>query len=120
MGKRRPAPYRSRMPALATSVGALIREARSRSGLTQAQLAEKCGIATTEISKYENGHRTPSLESLDRLAEALGLSTLELLGASDVAASGDVQALDQLLRGRSPSLRRAVMGAAKALIDELE
>ncbi|WP_439697471.1 helix-turn-helix domain-containing protein [Mucilaginibacter sp. AW1-7] len=35
-------------------IGALIREARSAQNMTQQQLADKCGIAKSHISKAEN------------------------------------------------------------------
>lgn len=111
------------MKALVPSVPDLIRVARTRAGLTQAQLADVSGIATPEISRYENGHRTPSLESLDRLARAMGISTLELLGASSEPGerpSADVESLVALLRGRPPAFQRAVLGMARVLSLELD
>ena len=47
-------------------------DARSSLGLTQQQVAERTGIAQTEISKLENGTRNPSIKLLQRLAAGLG------------------------------------------------
>lgn len=52
-------------------------EARTSQNLTQKQLAEKTGIAQTEISRLENGTRNPSLNLLKRLAAAMD-STLKI------------------------------------------
>lgn len=48
-------------------------DARKASGLTQQQLAEKTGIAQADISKLENGSANPSLRTLRRLADGLGM-----------------------------------------------
>ena len=41
--------------------------------LTQQELAEKTGIAQTEISRIENGSRNPSLKILQRLADGMNM-----------------------------------------------
>ncbi len=48
-------------------------EARKASGLTQKDLAERTGIAQGDISKLENGSANPSLRTLQRLAEGMGM-----------------------------------------------
>ncbi len=48
-------------------------EARTSQHLTQKQLAEKTGIAQTEISRLENGNRNPSIRLLQRLADGMGM-----------------------------------------------
>jgi len=48
-------------------------EARNASHLTQKELADRTGIAQTEISKLENGTRNPSIKLLQRLAEGMDM-----------------------------------------------
>ena len=48
-------------------------EARKISGITQKQLSEKTGIAQPDISKLENGNANPSVRTLQRLANAMGM-----------------------------------------------
>ena len=48
-------------------------DARISQDLTQKELAEKTGIAQTEISKLENGTRNPSIKLLQRLADGMGM-----------------------------------------------
>lgn len=48
-------------------------DARKASGMTQQQLAEKTGIAQADISKLENGSANPSLRTLRRLADGMGM-----------------------------------------------
>lgn len=48
-------------------------DARKAAGLTQKELAMRTGIAQADISKLENGNANPSLRTLQRLAEGLGM-----------------------------------------------
>lgn len=48
-------------------------DARRFSGLTQKQLSEKTGITQPDISKLENGNANPSLRTLKRLADGMGM-----------------------------------------------
>lgn len=60
--------------------GDLLRIARNRSGFTQAELADKCGWFTQRIGALETGDRdNPSLDTINRLANALGISVADLL-----------------------------------------
>ena len=51
----------------------LIREARLRSGMTQADLAGKLGTTQSAIARWETGGTRPSLETLTRVARACEL-----------------------------------------------
>ena len=55
-----------------TIIQAMI-DARKSSGLTQKQLAQRTGIAQSDISKLENGNANPSLKTLQRLADGMGM-----------------------------------------------
>lgn len=48
-------------------------KARKISGITQEQLSKKTGIAQPDISKLENGNANPSVRTLQRLANAMGM-----------------------------------------------
>lgn len=52
-------------------------DAREKSGMTQKELSEKTGITQADISRLENGNANPSLKTLQRLAEGMGM-TLKL------------------------------------------
>jgi transcriptional regulator with XRE-family HTH domain len=53
--------------------GHLLREARRRAGLTQAQLGSLVGRPQSAIARWENGRVEPSLETLRELIRACGL-----------------------------------------------
>lgn len=63
-------------------LGARLRELRLRVGLTQAELAKRTGIHRPNIARVEAGRHTPSIETLDRLASAMGLSVSTVLASA--------------------------------------
>ena len=54
---------------------------RYKAGFSQEKLAEKLSVSRQTISKWENGETYPSTEHIFMLAEALGCSLRELVGA---------------------------------------
>jgi transcriptional regulator with XRE-family HTH domain len=68
------------MLATVATTGEKLRRERRGSGLTQAELAERSGVAQSTIAQIESGTRpTPHPRTLKKLAEALGVETRELL-----------------------------------------
>lgn len=60
--------------------GNRLREARVHAGFSQSELEELSGIPKARLSRYENGHVEPSIQTLARLARALNVSEASLLG----------------------------------------
>ena len=60
-------------------LGSRIRALRLAAGLTQAELARRTGIHRPNIARVEAGRHTPSLETLSRLASAIGVPTTRVL-----------------------------------------
>lgn len=52
---------------------------RERSGLSQEDMAEKLGLATSTYSKMEQGRINISLQRLEKIASILGMNTVDLL-----------------------------------------
>jgi transcriptional regulator with XRE-family HTH domain len=50
----------------------LVREARRRAGLTQAELAERSGTTQSAIARLERGHGSPTMEHISALLRACG------------------------------------------------
>jgi transcriptional regulator with XRE-family HTH domain len=64
-------------------VGFRVRERRLAAGLTQAQLAERCGLHRTFIGSVERGERNAALLSLRKIAKALRATPAQLLAEPD-------------------------------------
>lgn len=75
-------------PALATSlggyVGASLKRQRQVQRLTLQDVAELSGISSGMLSRIENGQATPSLDTLARVCQAVGLSLSALFKDHDV------------------------------------
>ena len=65
--------------AIAARLGQRLRTARRASGLTMEQLADLANVSIPTISTAENGTRRPRLDTLNKLATALGISMGSLL-----------------------------------------
>lgn len=61
-------------------LGKNIRHYREQKGLSQDKLAESAGMSTVFISRIEQGKKSPSLESLIKIANAISATSDELLG----------------------------------------
>ena len=67
-----------------------LKEKRKEMGFTQKQLGEMVGVTKVSICCYENGTRTPTLDTLIDLANALQVELTYLLGIDDfVVAEND-------------------------------
>ena len=53
--------------------------------MTQTELAEKIGVSSKTISKWETGKGLPDISLLQPLAQALGISVIELMNGEHVA-----------------------------------
>jgi HTH-type transcriptional regulator/antitoxin HipB len=58
----------------ARQLGAEVREARMRRGLSQEGLAGRAGVSRAWLARFETGHPTASIEPLFRVLGALDLS----------------------------------------------
>ncbi len=56
-----------------------LRRIRERTGLSQEELAARCGLHRTEISFLERAQREPRLSTIVKLAKALNVSAADLL-----------------------------------------
>ncbi len=55
-----------------------MRELRADAGLSQVEFGERCGFYQTYLSRIENGHANPTLNAMEVIANALGLTVFEL------------------------------------------
>lgn len=90
--------------------GALLRRARVKAGLSQAELAARAGVTQSVVSAYESGHRQPSVPTLAALIDAAGYDLV--LGLR--RQPGRLAALTGPLGRRVRARRRELLAAAAA------
>jgi transcriptional regulator with XRE-family HTH domain len=90
--------------------GQRLRESRVAAGLSQSELEDISGIPKARLSRYENGHVEPSIQTLARLSRALNVSEASLLG--DQRAT--LEDFFQILYDRGVRITSAQQGAAVA------
>ena len=64
--------------------GAMIRRLRENKQMTQQQLADKLNVTAKAISKWETNHGYPDISLVEQLADALGVSIIELFSGENV------------------------------------
>ena len=90
--------------AVYANFGALLRGCRSRSGLTQAELAEKVKISRTSVTNIECGRQQVVLHQLLDFADALGVEPSELIPETN--SNVPVDLIDRLAQGKGASATR--------------
>ena len=61
-----------------------IKSLREKKGLTQTALAEKIGVSSKAISKWETSKGLPDISLIEPLSQALGVSVMELMSGNTV------------------------------------
>ena len=74
-----------------TSLGDRIKYHRKRLGMTQEQLAQRIGVSTQAVSKWENNLSCPDISVLPELAEIFDISVDELLGKDTASGTAPVK-----------------------------
>ena len=64
--------------------GATIKQLREARNLTQAELAQQLGVSSKSISKWETAKGLPDVTLLQPLAQALGISVIELMNGEPI------------------------------------
>ncbi len=64
--------------------GATIRTLREKKGITQTQLSDMLGVSSKAVSKWETAKGFPDITLIEPLANALGVSVIELMSGNTV------------------------------------
>ena len=81
--------------ATAKEIGIGIKNARLTVGITQAELARRLGVTPQAISQYERGEKKPKIETIKKIADALGVSWFQLSPLDDLVATSEERVLDK-------------------------
>ena len=65
------------------NIGEVIKSYRSDRGLSQGDIERRTGLLRCYLSRVENGHTVPSLETLAKIAEAMEISLADFFPGSD-------------------------------------
>ena len=72
-------PQRREEQILRRSLGEVLKEHRTRCGMTQEFVAESMGVSRQAVSKWENGTADPATSNLLKLAKLYGITPEELI-----------------------------------------
>jgi transcriptional regulator with XRE-family HTH domain len=80
------------MSDIAKIIGQRIRNYRTQKGLSQEKLAELAGCHPTYIGQLERGEKNATLESVEKIALAMGISLSELFDKLGKSGSNSIAA----------------------------
>ena len=66
-------------------MGEELRQAREQAGLTQEELSFRAGLSRPYISQLERNLKSPTVETLFLICDALGVSASEVIGRVEAA-----------------------------------
>jgi len=107
-------------------IGARLRLLRRRAGLSQAAVGRILGVTFQQVQKYERGSNRLSASALAKVARALGVSPLDILGRrggprvdwTKLGVDGAEEILPSYARIASPKRRRLALALIRALAGE--
>lgn len=67
------------------TIGLKIKSMRKSKGATQEDLALRTGISISAIRKYENGDRSPKIEAIKSISNALGVKISDLMDENEIS-----------------------------------
>ncbi len=73
---------------MSSTAGAIIRDARLKAGMSQAELARRAGVSQPVVCAYEGGRREPGFEMLRKLVAASGHALVVELAPQGHTARG--------------------------------
>ena len=100
---------------LGLMLGANIAERRKKLGWTQAELAERIGVDTETVSRFERGSNLPSLQRLEKLANALTMPLYRLVAASSPRSDDQSYIITEWISGLTPEDREFTLNTLKQL-----
>lgn len=67
------------------TIGERIKKIRLEKGMTQKELAEKCGLFDSAIRRYESGRQNPKIGTVEKIANALGVNPMLLVYGEELS-----------------------------------
>ena len=79
-----PAQPEAALKSHSMNIGSTIRDYRLQKGMSQGDIEKRTGLLRCYLSRVENGHTVPSLETLQKIAAALDLQLSEFFAEDPV------------------------------------
>lgn len=100
-----------------SNLGPALKELRQNVRMTQGEVCALAGLKSSQLSRWENGHEKPTLESVVKVLGALGRDLADLQGILadtylDKMTSSDSG--DKVMREHGETVRKAYLGALRA------
>ena len=73
------------------NIGDVIKTYRSQRGLSQGDIERRTGLLRCYLSRVENGHTVPSLETLAKIAEAMDISLADFFPGTETPRDRETQ-----------------------------
>jgi transcriptional regulator with XRE-family HTH domain len=109
------------MKSVHSQIGNRIRQYRRRAGLSQEKLALNAGLTVSFLGDVERGVKNASLESLEKLLGAMGITVLEFFDyETEIKPFKDCTALERLsllLQGRDSTEVEMVYSVVKQILE---
>ena len=112
-------PVRMRRERIVEAVASAIAQARRRSGLTQAQVAEAIGIGPEAVSRLERGAIEPTITRLIELAEVFGCGVGDLLVPGSDLEADQARVIAHAMKGLETPDRQHLLELATMVADHL-
>jgi transcriptional regulator with XRE-family HTH domain len=71
--------------SISMNIGTTIRDYRLQKGMSQGDIEKRTGLLRCYLSRVENGHTVPSLETLQKIARALDLQLSQFFAEETVS-----------------------------------
>lgn len=94
-------------------IGEKLKVLRARKNLSQGDIEKRTGLLRCYISRVENGHTVPSVETLEKLAQALEVPMYRLFTDDDHVRKPNIPAENRQSRAASSKQEREVRAFAK-------
>ena len=96
--------------------GAMIKRLREERKISQNQLAEAIGVSGKAVSKWETGRGYPDITLIEPLAEALGVSVIELFSGDDVVNTNKASKMLRMKLYVCPVCGNMIQAAGEAVV----
>lgn len=97
-------------------IGANIRKVRKALGLTQEKVAERAGIEPPFFGQIERGVGIPSIKSLTKIADALGIDVADLYPAKRRSRKDfQIESINIMLKNASSADKKKILKIVKVI-----